>query len=144
MKTMHAIDTPLDADRVFGFLADVRNEIHWRESVVGSRYVGASAPAVGVEGETDVAMGPKSLTMKWAIIDYSDGRTVAWRLDGDPWAGGGRYTVTAVPGGSRVEAQLEVRLSGAARVFGPLMGVQLRGGLRSDLRRLGEMLPQMA
>lgn len=144
MRTAFSIDVDLPTDRVFAYLADVANETQWRQSIVGSRYVGATAPALGVDGETDVAMGPKSLTMRWTISEFDAGRHVAWRLDGDPWRGGGSYTVEAVGAGTRVRATLEVRLKGAARIMEPLIGLQLRGGLRADLRRLATLLPEVA
>lgn len=144
MRTSHAIEVPLEASRVFAYLSDVTNEVEWRQSIVGSRYVDAAAPALGVDGETDVAMGPKSLTMRWTITEFAEGTHVAWRLDGDPWHGGGSYTVTPTAEGARILAALEVRLSGAARVMEPLLGLQLRKGLRGDLRRLEALLPQKA
>lgn len=143
VRTRHSLTVTLPLEAVFAFLSDVRNETQWRQSVVGSRYVGADAPAVGVDGETDVEMGPKSLTMRWTITEFTPGRHVAWALDGDPWWGGGSYTVTAVTGGVRIDAALEVRLSGIARALEPLLGVQLRQGLRRDLARLSALLPSV-
>lgn len=144
MRTTFAIDVPLKPALVFAYLSDVSNEVNWRRSIVGSRYVDATTPSLGAAGETDVAMGPKELTMRWVVTEFSDGRHVAWRLDGDPWHGGGSYTVSPTPTGARVHAELEVRLSGASRLMEPLLGLQLRQGLRSDLRRLGQLLTQTA
>lgn len=128
------VDRPVA--EVFDFLADVSNETKWRQSIVGSRYVGADLPAAGIDGETDVAMGSRSLTMRWTIADFIDGEYVSWRLDGDPWSGGGSYRVRACGGGSDVQASLEVRLKGPLRVAEPIVGLQFRRGLRSDLNRL--------
>ncbi|MDI2098474.1 SRPBCC family protein [Ruicaihuangia caeni] len=142
-RTAHSISTELKPEAAFRFLANVENEVQWRQSIEGSRYVGAGAPALGVDGETDVAMGSKSLTMRWTIVDFAEGHRVEWRLDGDPWHGGGSYTVTPRDRGSEIRAALEVRLNGAARVFEPLLGFQLRRGLREDLRRLERLLPRV-
>lgn len=140
MKSAYEVRVAIAPEAAFAFLADVANEVQWRQSIVGSRYVGTRAPAVGVDGETDVAMGSRSLTMRWAIVAFEPGRHVAWRLDGEPWNGGGAYTVMADGEGCRIRADLEVRLKGAARVFEPLVGLQFRKGLRTDLDRLAVLL----
>ena len=144
MKSAYSVSVALSPDAVFAYLADVANEAQWRQSIVGSRYVGTHRPAVGVDGETDVAMGSKSLTMAWTIVEYSEGHKVAWQLDGDPWNGGGSYTVTPEDDGCSIRAALEVRLKGVARVFEPLVGLQFRRGLRNDLHRLAALLPTLA
>jgi carbon monoxide dehydrogenase subunit G len=143
VRTTHSITVPLAPATVFAFLSDVANETQWRQSIVGSRYVDAAGPALGVHGETDVAMGAKSLTMRWVIAEFSEGTHVAWELDGDPWHGGGSYTVTPEGDGARVRAALEVRLSGPARLMEPLLGLQLKPGLRKDLERLRALLPSI-
>ncbi len=137
---MHAVQVERPAKAVFDFLADVSNETKWRQSIVGSRYIDADLPAIGVEGETDVSMGSKSLTMRWTVTELVDGEYVAWRLDGNPWNGGGSYRVLPRSDGSEVRASLEVRLKGLARVFEPIIGLQFRRGLRADLGRLVHLL----
>jgi len=141
---MHAVQVERSAKAVFDFLADVSNETKWRQSIVGSRYIDADLPAIGVEGETDVSMGSKSLTMRWTVTELVDGEYVAWRLDGNPWNGGGSYRVLSDDNGAVVQGCLEVRLKGAARVLEPIVGLQFRRGLRSDLDRLVRVLSEAA
>jgi hypothetical protein len=141
---MHAVQVERPAKAVFDFLADVSNETKWRQSIVGSRYINADLPAIGVEGETDVSMGSKSLTMRWTVTELVDGEYVAWRLDGNPWNGGGSYRVLSDDNGAVVQGCLEVRLKGAARVLEPIVGLQFRRGLRSDLDRLVRVLSEAA
>ena len=146
MRTSHSVDLTLDADRAFAYLSAVGNEIHWRESVVGSRYVGTDEPALGVPGETDVRMGSKGLTMRWRIDAYdAEARFVSWELDGDPWRGGGSYRVRPRPGGGcTVTGALQVRLRGVNRALEPVVGLAFRRGLRGDLRRLAQLLDPVA
>lgn len=144
VMTTHSTAVAVPADAVFAYLSHVANEAQWRQSIVGSRYVDAEKPRLGVHGETDVSMGSRSLTMRWEIIEFTPGRHVRWQLDGDPWHGGGRYTVRPEGAGAIIEAGLEVRLRGAARVFEPLIGLQLRRGLRADMGRLAALLPTVA
>ncbi|MGX1701827.1 SRPBCC family protein [Microbacterium sp. NPDC055357] len=141
---MHAVHVERPAKAVFDFLADVSNETKWRQSIVGSRYVDADLPAIGVDGETDVSMGSRSLTMKWTVTELIDGEYVAWRLDGNPWNGGGSYRVLPDEKGAAVQGCLEVRLKGLARLLEPIVGLQFRRGLRSDLDRLVCVLPEAA
>lgn len=140
MRTRRTVEIALPANEVYAFLAKVANETLWRQSIVGSRYIGADLPAIGVDGETDVSMGSASLTMKWTVTELIEGEYVAWRLDGDPWNGGGSYRVTPHPGGCEVEATLEVRLKRIARLLEPIVGLQFRRGLRQDLKRLVQVL----
>lgn len=144
MKSQYSITVGLPAERCFAYLAVVANETQWRQSIVGSRYLGTEAAAVGVLGETDVSMGSKSITMAWQIVEFEPGRSVAWRLDGDPWNGGGGYRVEARGEETVITAALEVRVTGIARVLEPLLGMQFGRGLRNDLRRLRVILDEQA
>lgn len=143
MITQYQVVVPFAPADVFAFLARVSNETGWRQSIVGSRYVGAELPEVGLPGETDVAMGSTSLTMRWVVTDVIPGEFVAWQLDGDPWNGGGSYRVSPHADGTTILAWLEVRLKGANRLFEPLLGLSFRRGLRGDLKRLARMLPDV-
>lgn len=145
MRSTYAVTVSPSPDDTFAYLADVGNEIHWRSSIVGSRYIGADSPRVGLAGETDVEMGPRSLTMRWKIVAFdAEDRFVAWELDGDPWNGGGSYRVERTPAGAtRVTGTLAVRLRGVARLLEPIVAVQFRRGLRADLNRLAGRLPAL-
>lgn len=140
MRTSHRIDVPLGAAEVFAYLADVRNEILWRASIVGSRYVDAELPAVGVEGETIAEMGSQSVTMRWTVSAFEPGEFVAWTLDGEPWRGGGSYRVTPTSDGCRIEAGLTVRVKPHLRILEPILWFAFRKGLRGDLARLSGIL----
>lgn len=142
MRTSHHIEVPVAASEAFAYLADVRNEIDWRESVVGSRYVDADAPDMGVEGETVAEMGGNGVVMRWVITGYLPGEFVAWTLDGEPWSGGGSYRVAPTETGCRVEAALTVRVKPHLRVLEPVLWFAFRKGLRGDLARLAEILTQ--
>ena len=140
MRASSRLQVNQSAASVYSFLADVSNETLWRQSIVGSRYVDADAPELGVHGQTDVQMGSRALTMSWEISHLTVGEYVAWRLDGNPWHGGGSYRVTPVGAGCEIEACLEVRLRGIARVLEPVIGFSFGRGLRADLVRLGHLL----
>lgn len=140
MRTSHHVEVPVSAADAFAYLSDVRNEIHWRESVVGSRYLDADAPAVGVEGETVAEMGAQGVTMRWVISEFTPGRSVAWTLDGEPWRGGGGYRVTPTAAGCRIEAALVVRVKPQLRMLEPILWFAFRRGLRGDLARLAGIL----
>lgn len=144
MKSSASIRLDLPATTVFAYLADVRNETQWRQSVVNTGYLDAHAPRQGAKGFTEVEMGSKSITMMWEVTAVAPGRYVAWSLDGDPWHGGGSYLVLDQDGSTEVEATLEVRLKGAARFFEPIMAFSLSRGLRQDLARLRACLTENA
>lgn len=131
---------------VFDFLARVENEVLWRQSITSSRYVRATTPAIGGAGETVAAMGSRAVTMRWTVVELDPRVHVAWELDGEPWFGGGSYTVTPTDRGTAaiVLARLEVRLHGAARILEPLLWAQLHRGLRGDLDRLRGLLERSA
>lgn|GEM_PF-7071130 len=51
--------------------------------------------------------------------------------------------MSAEGAGCTIGGALEVRLKGAARLLEPLVGLQFRRGLRSDLDRLAGLLPSL-
>ena len=140
MRTSHQVEVPVSAAAAFAYLSDVRHETHWRESVVGSRYLDADQPALGVEGETVAEMGAQGVTMRWVISEFTPGRSVAWTLDGEPWRGGGSYRVTPTADGCRIEAALVVRVKPQLRMLEPVLWFAFRRGLRGDLARLEGIL----
>ena len=143
MHTSHTVTLDRSADDVFAFLSDVRNEVAWRSSIVGSRYVDVDGPELGAAGATDVEMRGRGLTMRWTITDFSPPeRLVAWELDGEPWHGGGSYRVVPLPNGCWVTARLVVRVKGVARPLEPVLWFAFRRGLRDDLARLATVLPR--
>ena len=89
-------------------------------------------------------MGPRTVRMAWTVVELAPGRRVAWALDGDPWHGGGSYSVAPAGGGTIVTAELTVRLHGIMRAAEPLLWLQFRNGLRNDLRRLKQRMEQPA
>lgn len=144
MRAVGTIRIERDPEDVFDFLETVEHETSWRRSVTGSRYVDAARPAVGTAGETVASMGSRTVRMAWTVVALVPGRHVAWELDGDPWFGGGSYTVAGSDGGTTVTAELAVRLHGIMRAAEPLLWVQFHRGLRSDLRRLKQRMEKHA
>jgi len=140
VRTSHQIDVPMAAAEAFAYLSDVRHETQWRQSVVGSRYLDAHEPALGVQGETEVEMGSQGVTMRWLISAFTPGEYVAWTLDGEPWHGGGSYRVTPSGDGCRIEAALVVRVKPHLRILEPVLWFAFRAGLRGDLARLAALL----
>lgn len=138
MKTVHSISVPTSVGKTFAFLAHTQNEQRWRGSVEASRYLGANGPGVGVHGKT--VAGPHSVAVHWVITDFEPGASLTWKLDGDPWRGGGTYVVTADGRGSRVRAAIVIRLRGLARLAEPILWARSRRELREDLRRLSLVL----
>lgn len=144
MRAVGTIRVEREPREVFDFLELVEHETSWRQSVTGSQYVDATRPAVGAVGETIASMGSRSVRMGWTVIALEPGRRVAWELDGDPWLGGGSYTVAASGGGSTVTAELTIGLHGVMRAAEPLLWLPFRKGLRDDLRRLKQRMEQHA
>lgn len=138
MKTAHSVSVPTSVGRTFTFLSHTQNELQWRGSVEASRYLGANSPGVGVHGKT--VAGPHSVAVHWVITNFEPGASLSWKLDGDPWSGGGTYVVTADERGSRVRASVVIRLKGIARLAEPILWVRSRRELREDLRRLADVL----
>ncbi len=85
MRASSRLQVNQSAASVYSFLADVSNETLWRQSIVGSRYVDADAPELGVHGQTDVQMGSRALTMSWEISHLTVGEYVAWRPCSARW-----------------------------------------------------------
>jgi carbon monoxide dehydrogenase subunit G len=144
MRAVGTIRVERDPEEVFDFLELVEHETSWRQSVTGSRYVDTARPTVGTAGETVVSMGSRTVRMAWTVVELAPGRRVAWELDGDPWRGGGSYSVAPAEGGTTVTAELAVRLHGITRAAEPLLWLQFRNGLRGDLRRLKQRMEQHA
>lgn len=130
-----SIPVSASAERTWAYLEQVSNETEWRASVVESGYH-AERLALGVDGFTHAEMGGNRVEMGWRVNEFVDGQHAAWRLTSGPWKGGGSYLVEPTPDGCTVTAELEVRVSGWAKILQPILGLRLGIGLRKDLKRL--------
>ena len=144
MRAHGSVFPPLAAPAAFAFLSDVRNETRWRASIVDTGYLSDAPAALGTEGFTRAEMKGRSVQMPWRITALIPGTCVEWTLTGGPWRGGGSCTVRSAPGGSEVDARLEVRFAGVLRAVEPLMAPAFRRGLRTDLARLAAVVADLS
>lgn len=134
-STRAQIPISASAETTWEYLQHVSNETEWRSSIVESGYH-ADRLALGVDGFTVAEMGGNRVEMGWQVHEFVDGERAAWTLTSGPWKGGGSYLVEPTEDGCTVTAELEVRVSGWARILEPILGLQLGIGLREDLKRL--------
>ena len=135
----HVVAHPVE--RVFGFMADVRNRPRWQENTHDVVVLTDGAPGLGMRWrETAKGIG----TYEAEVVAFEPGAlwTEAATLD----AGTGRITVTFAPDGggdaTRLVVVVEIRLRGTRKLMEPALGPMIRRQMPADLRRLEALLDE--
>ncbi len=116
----HRITFELDhpPERVFDFIADVRNELRWQKDLRRAELVGGGAVGEGTVFDTEYrAFGP----MRLQLQDYRRPQHLVFLGDGPRmWM---RFVMDVAPAerGSRVTFDLDMRPRGLLRPLSPLL-----------------------
>jgi len=123
---------------VFGVLADLSNDAAWRYDVGESRLVSGVAGASGAryrQAGPDPRK-PQPYHVEATRVD-EEARVISFAtVDAAPVAVRGTYRVEPMPGGSRVEFDIELHPGGVVKLFEPFMGAALR---KTTARYLGDL-----
>lgn len=136
----HVVGHPVD--RVFAFMADVRNRPRWQENTLDVEILGDGEPGLGMRWrETSKGIG----TYEAEVVDFE--RDARWAEAATLDAGRGRIEVGFAPGGdnggaTRLTIAVEINLRGTKRLMEPALGPMIRRQMPGDLARLEALLAE--
>lgn len=138
----HVVAHPVE--RVFAFMADVRNRPRWQENTHDVVVLTDGAPGLGMRWR-ETAKGIGTYEAEVVAFEPDALWTEAATLD----AGKGRITVTFAPAGegggaTRLGVSVEIGLRGTRKLMEPALGPMIRRQMPSDLGRLEELLGEGA
>jgi uncharacterized membrane protein len=136
----HVVAHPVE--RVFSFMADVRNRPLWQENTRDVEVLTEGEPCVGTRWrETSKGIG----TYVAEVVAFE--RDALWAEAADLDAGRGRIEVTFAPAeadhrATRLEIAVEISLRGTRKLLEPALAPMIRHQMPSDLGRLEALLSE--
>jgi uncharacterized protein YndB with AHSA1/START domain len=134
----HVVSHPVE--RVFAFMADVRNRPRWQENTQDVEVLTDGAPGPGMRWrETTRGVG----TYEAEVVAFEP--DALWTEAATLPGGSGRITVTFAPegddaGATRVGVTVEISLRGTRKLMEPALGPMIRRQMPADLGRLEALL----
>lgn len=130
---------PRPPAEVAAYLADPRNDLEWIGGLV--EVVPPPGPiAVGTQVQRVAKFARRRIDYVLEVERYEPGRLLQMRSVAAPFPMRVTCDVTPDGPGSRVALRVEGGPGGLMRLFSPLMSLEVRRNLRSDLRRLRSRL----
>lgn len=128
------IDAPID--RVYGFVSNPENDVHWRTGVTESGLTTDPPIVLGSEGFVKVG----SQVARWKVTAIEPGTSVDWDLTEGPYAGSGGYRLEDLDGKTRFTLVSDVQPQGVQRLLGPLFAALGRKQNQADVAKLKGLL----
>jgi hypothetical protein len=126
-----------DAEDVFDFLADIRNERAWNPRVVRIEKATDGDVGAGTRFESEY----KGLgRLDTEIVDYDRPRRLGFRSEGPRMRIAGTFVVSRAGEGTQVDLTAGFQPQGVFRVLAPLMGLVMRQQNKAAAARLTRAL----
>lgn len=121
------IDTTADADAVRAYLADFRNQPHWRDDVLRSELESGQAGADGAVYAQHVRQGPGTADRRIRATLSADGRRVDFSTLGDaPVRASGESEIVPSGTGTTVRVRLRIEMTGPGKLLRPAISRVLK------------------
>lgn len=121
-KLMESVETELSREEAFAYIAQWDRQAEWDPNTVSSRRIGEGPPAVGARYALEVKMGRKAVPMEYRITELEAPSRIVLIGEGSGVWTEDIITFTEIGGGTRVDYQAEIRLSGLLGLVQPLLG----------------------
>ena len=128
--------------QIYAFLVDLRNIPKWQSEVVTSNILTSGPTRKGTRFTEDVKMGPMRTKAQCEITDLLPDRMMAFSASSPSLDYQGKVTIEPVPEGARLTITAEARPKGLWRLLQPLMGGEMRRGIRNELAQIKSVVEQ--
>jgi uncharacterized membrane protein len=123
-------------DKVFAYVSDVSNDVHWRTGITESGL------------DSDQPLGPEStgfaragnVEARWRVTSYEAGRRVDWDLVSGPLQGRGGYRLVPVDAGTEFTLVADIEPGGVFKLMGPLFAWMGKRRNQADVEKLRDIL----
>ena len=123
MTRLHErIQTPLNIDETFAFIADFANAMHWDPGVATSERIDAGPVGLGARYRLGVRMRGRVVPMEYRVTAFDRPRRVVLTGTGSGVDAVDEITFEAVPDGTSIDYTADIRLQGAMGLIQPLLG----------------------
>ncbi len=120
------IDTSLDIENAFDFIADFANSAKWDPGTATSEALDGGAPRVGSRYLLGVKMGSRVAPMTYTITHLDRPHRVVLAGEGSSVSAVDDISFAPSASGTTIEYVADIRLKGVLRLLAPLAGGSFR------------------
>ena len=125
---------------VFNYLADVRNDVFWRDEIVSAEVTSEGSFGVGSTGYHKSKQGGKELESTWKCIGFESPSYMEWELDSGAYLGSAGYRLKSLDENTEFIFEGTVTINGFARLFAPFMQMMGNRQLQKNAANLKRIL----
>ena len=125
---------------VFNYLADVRNDVHWRDEVTQHELISEGPRGVGSEGRIRVNQFGRETESTWKCTRSDPPEHIEWELTSGPLLGNAGYKLKAIDGGTDFTYYGTAKLAGIMRLFSPIIQFLSNKLFQKDVENLKRIL----
>jgi len=105
---------------VYNYLADVRNDGHWRDDIILSEIISEGPLKVGSEGRSKINQFGRELYSNWKCTRIDPPEYIEWEL-ATPILGSAGYKLKAIDEGTDFTFYGIAKLKGITRLISPIL-----------------------
>jgi len=125
---------------IFNYLADVRNDVHWRDEVTLHEIISKGPLGVGSEGRLKVRQLGGETVSTWKCTRSEPPEHIEWELTSGPLLGNAGYKLKAIDDGTDFTYYGTARLKGIMRFISPILQFLSNRLFQKDVENLKKIL----
>jgi dehydrogenase/reductase SDR family member 12 len=116
------IETPLELEAAFAFIADFANAMHWDPGTVTSERIGDGPVGLGARYRLGVRLGSRVAPMEYRITTFQPPHRVVLVGEGSGVSAVDEIRFEPSGSGTRIDYSADIRLGGVLRLVQPFLG----------------------
>jgi hypothetical protein len=138
MRAQIVIKRPIS--EVFNYLAEIPNDVYWRDEIILAEVTSEGQFGVGSTGYHKGKQGGRELESTWKCVAFETPLYMEWELDSGAYLGSAAYRLKSL--GEDTEFILEgtVIINGFARIIAPFMQMMGNRQLQKNAENLKRIL----
>jgi len=125
---------------VYEYLADVRNDVHWRDEFVMHEIISEGPLGVGSEGRFKVRQFGSETESTWKCTHSNPPEHIGWELTSGPLLGNAGYKLKAIEEGTDFTYYGTAEMKGIMRFFSPIIQFFSNKLFQKDVQNLKRIL----
>ena len=143
MKLSFSIDINSPPTAVFGWVENPEKAMKWMTSVAGGEILHETPERVGTTFREFVEEDGEGVEMQGTITGYEPGRSISFHLESRVNVVDVEFHVEAIPGGTRLTQDANVRWKFPVNVISLLMGAKMRQNISAQSQKEFEKLKEL-
>ena len=143
MKLTFSIDINSPPATVFGWVENPEKALQWMTSVTGGEILHETPEKIGTTFREFVEENGEGVEMQGIITGYKPGRLISFHLESRVNVVDTEFSVEAIPNGTRLTQNANVRWKFPVNVISLFMGERMRQGINAQSQKEFEKLKEL-